>query len=132
MEVGRRLGPDGVRALQYGVLAFALILARRLGHKGMKLATTLTATAYPLYATFKALEVPSQAEAHRRWLAYWLCLALLAPMEGLADSCFAVVPNYSVGKLSALVWLQRQGAAQHASCLQREPCLLQRCGMRRA
>jgi len=97
------------------MLVLAVIAARRLGQRGMRLATTLTATAFPLYATFKTLEAPSHVEAHRRWLVYWLCLSILAPMEGAVDSALALVPNYSFAKLSALVWLQRKGRSAAAS-----------------
>jgi hypothetical protein len=121
-DASSRLGPDGVRALQYGLLVLAVIAARRLGRRGVQLATALTATAYPLYATFKALEVPSQVEAHRRWLAYWLCLALVVPAEGLLGPCLAVLPNYSVAKLSFLVWLQRRGAARRAPLISARCC----------
>ena len=101
-DAGASLGPEGRRALQCAVLALALLLLRRLGQKGVRLVTVATATAYPVYASFKTLE-SSNLEAHRRWLVYWLCLGIASCLEGTADTAMALVPNYSLAKLSALV-----------------------------
>jgi hypothetical protein len=45
----------------------------------------------------------THTHTHTRWLVYWLCLGIASRFEGVADEAMALVPNYNMAKLSALV-----------------------------
>mmetsp|Transcript_36735 Transcript_36735/g.57413 ORF Transcript_36735/g.57413 Transcript_36735/m.57413 type:complete len:217 (+) Transcript_36735:38-688(+) len=104
-----RLGPQGQKIFGYAMLGLAMLAIRNLGKRGFRLLTVGTATVYPIYSSFKALEADDD-RLNRRWLAYWVCLGVAGSLEGLGDSVLRLFPSYHFLKLAFLLWLQRSGA----------------------
>ena len=61
-------------------------------------------TAYPAYASFKAVKADS-AEGKARWLQYWIVFAILSSLEVFIDAVGAYVPLYFECKVAFVLWL---------------------------
>ena len=61
-------------------------------------------TAYPAYASFKAVKDDS-AEGKARWLQYWIVFAILCSIEVFIDGVGAYVPLYYECKIAFVLWL---------------------------
>lgn len=107
--MNHRLGKRGRTMVAYVAVGVALLVLKLMGRRGTRFATVATATAYPLYASFKALEQGNDG-FQKQWLAYWMCLGVGSALEGPASAITDLVPNVAALKLSFLVWLQRRGS----------------------
>mmetsp|Transcript_37362 Transcript_37362/g.95443 ORF Transcript_37362/g.95443 Transcript_37362/m.95443 type:complete len:219 (-) Transcript_37362:75-731(-) len=87
----------------------SLLLARRAGRKAIQGVSTVVATAYPCYVSFKSLS-QSDDTLRRKMLMYWVVYGLLRNAETWFDGLLSFLPNYSLAKMALLLWLQRTGA----------------------
>jgi len=60
--------------------------------------------AYPLFASFKALE-DNQLEEVSDWLVYWVSFAVFSLMENLLYRMLSIIPLYHIARLIFIVWL---------------------------
>eukprot|EP01112_Ceratiomyxa_fruticulosa_P001081 TRINITY_DN1106_c0_g1_i1.p1 TRINITY_DN1106_c0_g1~~TRINITY_DN1106_c0_g1_i1.p1 ORF type:complete len:167 (+),score=27.78 TRINITY_DN1106_c0_g1_i1:54-554(+) len=65
-------------------------------------------TAFPIYASFKALETPG-ADDDTQWLTYWVVYAVFSLFENIADFLVSWIPFYFEMKIIALIGLQLPG-----------------------
>uniref|UniRef100_A0A7S0Y2F1 Receptor expression-enhancing protein n=2 Tax=Hemiselmis andersenii TaxID=464988 RepID=A0A7S0Y2F1_HEMAN len=92
-----------------GAALLSVFIARKAGRKAVQGVSTLVATAYPCYLSFKSMS-ESDDTLRRRIVMYWVVYAMLRNIEAWFDGILSFIPNYSLAKLAFIVWLQRGGA----------------------
>uniref|UniRef100_A0A061S1L8 HVA22-like protein n=1 Tax=Tetraselmis sp. GSL018 TaxID=582737 RepID=A0A061S1L8_9CHLO len=90
---------------QAGQAGLALLLQPATGAVIMNTACTLVGTAYPVFASLKAVENDRSEEQHVQWLTYWSVYGTLSLIEGLSDKLLGWFPFYYHAKLGFLLWL---------------------------
>ncbi|EEY69326.1 uncharacterized protein PITG_05550 [Phytophthora infestans T30-4] len=69
--------------------------------------------AYPMYASFKALERPESGHDEKQWLTYWVVYGASTSVEAVASPLMCLVPGYNITKTLFLIWMmspQTKGA----------------------
>merc|ERR1739838_1182307 len=106
-ETGRLAASLGVRPLYLPLMLFLTSMT----FFGMLEAffVTLMATAYPAYASYKAMETPGE-EDDKQWLTYWIGYACITSVEAMVFAFLACLgisapAFYPVLKIGCLCWL---------------------------
>ncbi|KAI9319771.1 TB2/DP1, HVA22 family-domain-containing protein [Dichotomocladium elegans] len=87
-------------ALGLGTVVFAMVFFNIMG----RFLTHLISWVYPAYASFKAIESPSQAD-DKQWLTYWTVIGFVQIVEYFTDLLLSWFPFYFVVKTLFVLWL---------------------------
>ncbi|CAO3576877.1 unnamed protein product [Absidia cylindrospora] len=100
-EVQRRTGvPKSYIALGAGGVAFIMIFFNLAG----QLLTNAISWLYPAYASFKAIESPSQTD-DKQWLTYWTVIGFVQIVEYFSDVLLYWFPFYYLFKTLLVLYL---------------------------
>ncbi|KAI9920698.1 hypothetical protein PsorP6_002588 [Peronosclerospora sorghi] len=61
--------------------------------------------AYPVYASFKALERPESGHDQKQWLTYWIVYGASTSVETVVSPLMCLVPGYNFTKTLFLIWM---------------------------
>lgn len=88
-----------------GEVAIRLLLSASGSKNLARLACGVGGLAFPVYSSFKAIELRNTLE-QKHWLLYWTAYGCFNAVENILDKLLSWLPGYYHAKLMLLIWLQ--------------------------